>query len=93
VMKHGGTVIPLALLADGSIIGSTAGDSSAKSADRRRNAVQRLAPDGVTMTRIIDVPDYCNGLVVSASGKWAVCSIRETRPDVWLADKAGRSGW
>ena len=93
LMRHAGVVTPLALFADGSIIASTPGDSSAKSADGRRNAVRRIAADGATMTYIIDVPDYCNGLEVSASGKWAVCSIRLTRPDVWLADKAGRSGW
>ena len=91
--RHAGVIVPLALFADGSIIAMTTGDSSAKSADRRRNAVQRVGADGISMTHLVDVPLYCNGLEVSASGKWAVCSIRATRPDVWLADKAGKSGW
>jgi eukaryotic-like serine/threonine-protein kinase len=92
-LRHARTFVPLSLLADGSIIGSTAGDSSAKAPDERKNALRRLGPGGTVLTYLAALPAFCSGAVVSPSGRWAACTIRTTKPDVWLADKAGKSGW
>ena len=64
---------------------------------RRELVLQRLAPGATTLTRVAELPSGCEiergGLVVGGGGTIAACTVRRFSPDVWLADRAGRSGW
>ena len=64
---------------------------------RRELLLQRLAPGATTLTRVAELPGGCwvefNGLVAGGGGTIAACTVRHYSPDVWLADRGGRSGW
>jgi len=47
--------------------------------------------------RVATLPNGCwvelGGVTVGAGGTLAACTVRRFVPDVWLADRADKSGW
>jgi len=66
-------------------------------APRRDLVLERLPPGGTAFVRVATLPNGCwtdaGAVTVGAGGTLAACTVRRFVPDVWLADRAGRSGW
>jgi len=66
-------------------------------APRRDLVLERLAPGGTVFVRVATLPPGCwtdaRAVALGAGGTLAACTVRRFVPDVWLADRAGRSGW
>ena len=47
--------------------------------------------------RVATLPNGCwtdvGAVTVGVGGTLAACTVRRFVPDVWLADRAGKSGW
>jgi Tol biopolymer transport system component len=55
--------------------------------------IVRIPRAGGQPSTVLSVTVTCSNAVVGAGGRLAVCAGTEVRPDVWLADRAGKSGW
>jgi dipeptidyl aminopeptidase/acylaminoacyl peptidase len=86
-------LLPASFLPDGTLFAVESGDRRASTARDRGAALVRISPDGRSVTRVADLPPACVSAAVDPAGRRAVCDARITRPDVWLADKAGKSTW
>ena len=95
---------PVGWAPDGSLFVTTdvTADAGAPrdSAGRRRDRVLgKIGPGGAGFVRVATLPGGCvldfgvPGLAVDAAGTRASCTVRHDTPDVWLADRAGKSGW
>ena len=66
-------------------------------APRRDLVLERLPPGGTAFVRVATLPNGCwtdlGAVTVGVGGTLAACTVRRFVPDVWLADRAGRSGW
>ena len=85
---------------DGSLFvtGEAAGQTTLPpgSAPRRDLVLERLPPGGSAFVRVATLPNGCwtalGGVTVGAGGTLAACTVRRFVPDVWLADRAAKSG-
>jgi serine/threonine-protein kinase len=55
-------------------------------------AIRRISADGSSISTVMTVDRECGSIAIGGDGVVA-CSTAQSRPDVWLADRAGRSGW
>ena len=86
---------------DGSLFvtGEAAGQTTLPpgSAPRRDLVLERLPPGGSAFVRVATLPNGCwtalGAVTVGAGGTLAACTVRRFVPDVWLANRAGKSGW
>jgi hypothetical protein len=62
-------------------------------AARSEMVLERLPPGGKGFMRVAVIPANAITMSVNAAGTLASCTARRFAPDVWLADRAGRSGW
>jgi len=64
---------------------------------RRDLVLERLPPGGTAFVRVATLPNGCwtdvGAVTVGVGGTLAACTVRRFVPDVWLADRAGKSGW
>ena len=94
-------VQPVGWGSDGSLfvtgVATTIGDSTRGSVAKREIVLERIAPGGTSLTRVVALPSGCmtaeGGVTIGAGGTLVACTVRRYTPDVWLADRAGRSGW
>jgi hypothetical protein len=95
---------PVGEAADGSLFVTTyvSADSGAAPGDTTRRhqvVLGRIRPGSVGFVRVATLPQDCVldlgviGIAVDRGGTRASCTERRFTPDVWLADKAGKSGW
>jgi hypothetical protein len=76
-------------------------DSTRGAAARREFVLERIAPDGASLTKVVTLPSGCSlagmglvgGVTIGGGGTVVACTARHYTPDVWLADRSGRSGW
>ncbi len=75
-------------------------DSARGAVARRELVLERIAPDGASLTRVVTFPSGCSlaaeglgGVTIGGGGAVVACTARRYTPDVWLADRAGKSGW
>ena len=86
-------LVPLGWGPDSSLFaGTTSANPFIPSGTLIRRIV-RIPSAGAKPSLVLSVPVACSRAVVGAGGRLAVCAGDEIRPDVWLADEAGRSGW
>ena len=84
---------PVAWSQDGLAI-FVAGLSAAAGAQGEQTPrVYRFPLNGGPPTVVVTFPPFCTNVVADTDARHIVCEIRRRAPDVWLADKAGRSGW
>ena len=69
----------------------TAGPSATEA--RSDMVLERLPPGGKAFMRVAVLPAHSGAVSVNAAGTLATCTARRFVPDVWLADRAGQSGW
>jgi WD40 repeat protein/tRNA A-37 threonylcarbamoyl transferase component Bud32 len=71
-----------------------AGNDAEPGADGQRlRRILRYPLNGGSPTVVINLPPFCAAVVLDTDARHIVCEMRRSAPDVWLADKAGRSGW
>jgi len=69
----------------------TAGPSATEA--RSDMVLERLPPGSNAFVRVAVLPANLLEITVNGAGTLATCTVRRFVPDVWLADRAGRSGW
>jgi hypothetical protein len=68
-------------------------DRAAGADGQRARRVFRVPLNGSPATVVLTLPPFCGNAVIDTDARHIVCGMVRSAPDVWLADKAGRSGW
>jgi dipeptidyl aminopeptidase/acylaminoacyl peptidase len=84
---------PVAWSQDGLAIFASGLIAAAGADGQRARRVYRFPLSGGPPTVVANLPPFCTNVVVDTDARHIVCEIRRRAPDVWLADKSGRSGW
>ena len=85
-------MLPVRWGASGGLLAGVRSGASRRVGLQPREIV-RISPKGAVekLSAPINVP--CDEFDLSPDGRLAACTALLTRPDVWLADTPGRSGW
>ncbi|HEX3927311.1 MAG TPA: WD40 repeat domain-containing serine/threonine protein kinase, partial [Gemmatimonadales bacterium] len=78
---------------DGQAIYFEGVDDAAGADGQRARRVFRVALGGGAPKVVLTLPAFCVGAVMDTDARHVVCQMARRAPDIWLADKAGHSGW
>ena len=84
---------PVAWSQDGLAIFASGFIAAANADGQRAPRIYRFPLSGGPPTVVATLPPFCTNVVADTDARHIVCEIRRSAPDVWLADRAGRSGW
>ncbi|HEY3934381.1 MAG TPA: protein kinase [Gemmatimonadales bacterium] len=86
-------LVPVAWSADGLALFAWGTDPAPGADGQRARRLFRFPLSGGPPSVVVTLPPYCEGVVADTDARHVVCEMHHFAPDVWLADKAGRSGW
>jgi eukaryotic-like serine/threonine-protein kinase len=68
-------------------------DINAGADGQRARRVFRVPVNGGPAAVVLTLPPFCGHAVIDTDARHIVCGMVRRAPDIWVADKAGRSGW
>lgn len=99
IHKSADVVLPVGWGSDGSLFAVTARGGAAN----REVVLVKIPPGSPTLVPVTNLPaEGCwlsahsyrgAGIAIGGGGRVVACTVRVYRPDVWLADAGGKSGW
>jgi serine/threonine-protein kinase len=93
IAHHQTPLLPVGWNHDGSVYAYDIEDPAEALSGQRHRRLVRIPPDSAKLVPVVDLPAECVTVVVDTDARHIICNVHRIKPDVWLADKAGRSRW